>query len=444
MEVVQTSSNLLDDHVNEDVANTGGTNLVQQDAVEKGQFLVAFERVCSIPSSSQPTSLEEKPKKKTKVNVTVTVVSVAGIHIQDCSKPKKGFMPKKNTSHNRELSSSQTTTSTTITASFSRAGGKMKKKNTPHVASLPVELRDVSPSSAITYWPDQDEASSSYHFQQEWHQDEKGDKKNANKSSSKLPCTVHLAVTNSGRMFNLGRAEILGDKVGESFIDIPIIDEMPSAGKQTRFVKGNRKKMMKLKGVNLKVVLGSNAFLRVKVNVSQPFVHDSGSAAVDPSPYLVYAVPPSRVRSPLRAGSIRKSFSSSTGYHSSSTNTTSKMSSEISHSSMDFGVEIQYNTARSPATNNTTLCLQAAASMSEASMNSYSSAGSDFVSSLDEDHSFFEYDSRLSWRHLLTCNFPLCEVMKQECADIRQIKSHSMDTFEEEDEPSRSSSYVPW
>ena len=431
MEVVPTSSNLFD--VNEDVANSSGTERVQQeDAVEKGQFLVAFERVCSIPSASQPTSLEEKSKKK-KVNVTVTVVSVAGVQFQDCSKPKKGFMHKKNTSHNREV---------TITASFSRGGGKMKENNTPTVASLPVKLHDASPSSATTYWSNQDEVSSSYHFQQKWHQDEEKDNNTAKKGVSTLPCTAHLAVTCSGRMFNLGKAEILGEKVGESFIDIPII-----AGKQPRFVKGNRKKTMKLKGVNLKVVLGSNATLRAKVHVSKPFVDGTGTAAVDPASCLVHAVPPSRVSSPLRVGSIKKSFSSSsTGCHSSSTNTTSKMSSEISHSSVEWGVEIQYNTGRSPTTT-LTPTLKAATSMSNASMNSYSSASSDFdlISSLCEEDSFFEYDKRLSWRGLFTCNFPLCEVMKQECADIRQIKSHSMDTFDEEDDmPSRSSSYVPW
>jgi hypothetical protein len=81
--------------------------------------------------------------------------------------------------------------------------------------------------------------------------------------------------------------------------------------------------------------------------------------------------------------------------------------------------------------------------MSEASMDSYSSA-SDMISSLGEDNSFFEYDKRLSWRHLLTCNFPVCGVMKQECADIQQIKSQSKDTFDEDEEPSRSSSHVPW
>lgn len=433
MEVVPTSSNLFDDHVNEDVANSSGTERVQQeDAGEKGQFLVAFERVCSIPSASQPASLEEKSKEK-KVNVTVTVVSVAGIQFQDCSKPKKGFMHKKNTSHNREV---------TITASFSRAGGKMKENNASSVNSLPVKLRDASPSSATTYWSDQDDVSSSYHFQQEWHQDEEGD----NNTAKKGACTAHLAVTCSGRMFNLGRAEILGEKVGESFIDIPIIDEMPSAGKQPRFVKGNRKKTMKLRGVNLKVVLGSNATLRAKVHVSKPFVDGTGTAAVDPASCLVHAVPPSRVSSPLRVGRIKKTFSSSTGCHSSSTNTTSKMSSEISHSSVEWGVEIQYNTGRSPTTT-LTPTLQVATSMSDASMNSYTSASSDFdlISSLGEDDSFFEYDKRLSWRGLFTCNFPLCDVMKQECADIRQIKSHSMDTFDEEDDmPSRSSSYVPW
>eukprot|EP00984_Skeletonema_dohrnii_P030482 scaffold22001_cov151-Skeletonema_dohrnii-CCMP3373.AAC.3 len=426
-----TPSNLFDDYVNEEVANIAGTELIQQETAEKGHFVVEFERICSVPAANQPSSIKEKPKKK-KVNVTVTVVSVAGIHIQDRSKPKKGFMSMKTTSNNREMGSPQTTPPMTITASFSRKEGQMKNNGTPHVASLPVQLSDASPSSpVIIHWPEQDEVSSSYHFQQEWLQEEEeGDNTNANSSVTK-PCTVHLAITKSGRMFNLGRAEIVGDKVGESFIDIPIIDEIPSAGgKQTRFVKGNRVKMMKLKGVGLKCGLGTTATLRAKVQVSEPFYDD-------PETTQSFLLPPSRMSSPLRVGSIKKS-SSSTSYHSQSTNTTSKMSSESS----EWGVEIQFNTVQ-PTTTHTNESLQTAASMSEASMDSYSSA-SDMISSLGEDNSFFEYDKRLSWRHFFTCNFPVCGVMKQECADIQQIRSQSKDTFDEDEEPSRSSSYVPW
>ena len=415
------------------------SNIDGADLVEKDQFHVVVERICSIPSVNESTSIEEEPNKM-KVNVSVTVVSVAGIHIHDCSKPKlKGFMPKRNISHNREQSSSKPTSSTTITASFSRRDGEMEKDGTAHVASLPVQLGGAfSSSSATIYWPDQDGLSSSHHFQQVWPQEREGDNNNGNESVVK-PCTVHLAVANSGRTFNLGRAEILSDKVGESFIDIPIIDELPSASKQSRFIKSNRVKMMKLDGVGLKCGLGSNVMLKVKVQVSEPFYDD-------PKPVAV-AVPPSRVRSPLRVRSIRKTFSSSTGSYSHSTNTTSKMSSESSQGSMDWGVEIQYNTVPpsvSPSTNHSTESIQMSASVSEASMDSYASAASDFVSSLGEDQSFIEYDKGFSWHEIFRCIFPVCGEMKQECTDIQFMKSQALEAFEAEEEPSRSSFFLPW
>lgn len=462
-----TYSVKMDVALPKDFANEEVSDIDEADSEEREQFLAAAQRVCSIPSPSvnQSNSILEEPKKK-KVDVTVTVVSVAGIHIQDCSKPKlKGFMPKRNTSHNREQSPSKTTSLTTITASFSRREGEMKKNGTLSLASLPVQLGGAfSSPSATTYWPDREGLLSSYHFQQEWPQEEEGGVENVSESVFK-PCTVHLAVTNSGQMFNLGRAEILADKVGESSIDTPIIDELPSTDKQTKFIKGNRVKMIKLKEVGLKCGLGTNAMLKVKVQVSEPFCDDPETVAI--------AVPPSRVGSSLRPGRIRKTFSSSTGSYSHNTNMTSKMSTDSSQRSMDWGVEIQYNTVpRStnhptvspqstkchtehiptepiptesvPTDSVPTESIRVAASMSESSMYSYPSAVSDSVSSLGEDQSCIEYDKSFSWHRFLTCSFPVCGELKQECTDIQIMKSDVMDTYDEEDEPSRSSSYEPW
>lgn len=432
------------DFVNEDVSDIDGA-----DTEEPEQFLVAAQRVCSIPSPSvnQSTSIEEEPRKKM-VDVTVTVVSVAGIHIQDCSKPKlKGFMPKRNKSNNREQSPTKPTFPTTVTASFSQREGELKKNGTLSLASLPVQLVGgaFSSSSTTTYWPDREGLLSSYHFQQEWPQEGGGDDQNVSERVFK-PCTVHLAVKKSGQTFHLGRAEILADKVGESSIDVPIIDELPTTGKQTKFIKGSRVKMMKLKEVGLKYGLGTNAMLKVKVQVSEPFCDDLETVAE--------AVPPSRVGSSQRAGRIRKTFSSSTGSYSHSTNTTSKISTDSSQTS-DWGVEIQYNTvSRSmnyptvpqsmkhhtehiPTDHIPTESIQVAASMSERSMYSY-------LSSLSDDQSCIEYDKSLSWHHFLTCSFPVYSTLKQECFDIQIMKSEVMDTYDEEDEPSRSSSFVPW
>ena len=452
-----------------------------EDAEKQDQFDVTFERVCSVPSATnivdkeqeqfgvafdQPFSIKEKPKKK-KVNVTITVVSVAGLHIQDCSKRKKGFMSMKNSSRYRELSSPPTTPSTTITASFSRKAAKAEKNATPRVASLPVQLRDASASSPdIIHWPEQDEPSTSYRFHQEWLQEEQGYNTNANKGVSE-PCTVHLAITtSSGRMLNLGRAEVLADKVGESFIDIPVIDDIASTGKPTRFGKGKKVKMMKLNGDSLKCGIECDAALRVKIHVSEPFSDIPETAAAATPSFLQHAVPPSRLRSPVRVGSIRKSASTSTDATSKLSNessqlaTTSKMSNESCQSSLDRGVEISYNATQyipSQKLDQATVSLQVAGSLSEAnveeddncstSTGSYASSNGDLISSLGEDNIFFEYDSRLTWRHLFMCNFPVCGVVKQECADMLQSSSLSMNTTYDEDEPtllSRGSSYVPW
>jgi len=451
---VPTPLQFFHDYPNEEITNFVGTEIIQQGAEVEKQFAVRFERVRSVPSDcsmitgtevaaevnerDQPSFIEEKPKGK-KVNVTVTVVSFTGLHIQACSKPKKGFMAKKNTNRRfRELSSPPTTPSTTITASFATDSAIIEKNGKHHVTSLPVQFSDASAlSPVVVHWPKQDEASTSYHYQQEWLHEEDENNTFANKRAFK-PCIVHLAIIRSGRMINLGRAEVFGDKVGESFINIPITDKTLSTGKPTRFGKGKKVKLMKLKGEDLKCGLGAEAVLRVRVHVSEPFCDDPETTL-----FLQYVTPPSRVRSPHRVGSIKKSFSTSTGYYTHGTDTTSQMSSESS----------QHVSSSMP--NQTMIPLQVEASSHRAhdeegdncsaSMGSYSN-GSDLVSSLSDNNTFFEYDRRLTWRHLFMCNFPVCGVIKQECTDIR--RSTLQDTYDEEDYeptlPSHGSSYVPW
>lgn len=435
MEVsLQAPENLFDDYINEaDIRNTPGIKVFQQEAEGEEQVVAALtQRVCSNPSGdnaeSIPSSFEEKPKKK-KVNVTVTVISVAGVHIKDTSKSKKNFMSR-NSSRYRELCSPPTIPSTTITASFSCKDAMAEET---HVASLPVQLSGASSTfTDIIRWSKQDGGSSLFHFQQDWLQEDK----------TFWSCTAHLAISRSGRRFNVGRAVLLVREVGESFVDIPITNELT-----TKAGKGKKVKMKKLKGESLKCGLDHDALLRVKVHVSEPLgcLPESTDIVLKPS-FRQYAtpVPPSEVRS------TRECVNRSIDCHSHSTGKTSKMSGESSQATLDktlaSGIEINYETTEFVPSSTT-----AKASLSKADneedevfsslMGSFS--GSDSVSSLGEKY-LDDIDRKLTWRNLFTCQIPVCGIVRRECADIDGSASQSFYTDDEPTFESRTSSYTPW
>ena len=373
--------------------------------------LLAFERVCSIPPAKMHSAIEENSKTK-KVNVIVKVVSATGIHIQDCSKSKKGFLTKESASRSLDKKRSSMIPPTTITASLSSS-----RENPYHWASFPFHFAS---SSNVINWSQQDDTCTFFNFQREWLQNEQED----DTIRLKTPCIVNLSVTRAGKKFILGRAEFWGDRVGEHYIDIPIINEIST--RKLRFRKGMKLKTVNTEEHSFKYGLGSNATLRVAIIVSEPFYEDPETALVKPS-YLQYTVPPSRLGSPVRVRSIKKSVSDSTDYY---TNSTDSMSSDSRQStSPDWGTEVQYKLIRAPIHSPTSH--EVVSSSDEDSLDSYVSAGSDyFVSSLGE-----KYNNRLNWRHLFICNFPDC--------GIDDGAGHH-DTFVIDDELSCSSSFETW
>ena len=414
-------------------------------------------------SKNKPPQTIVKPKKK--VNVTVSVISISGVHIQDCSKQKKNF--RKKSSRYRELENAP---STTIGASFSRKG---EKKDASQASSLPVQFHGASGTSPdIIHWPEDDEPAS-YHFQRDW--EEQGNL-TAGKSAPD-PCIIHLGIERSGRKFNIGSAKVLGVKVGENVGNIPITNELPT-GKQTKIGKGKKVKMIKLKGESVKCGVERNAVLRVKVNVSEPFevVPETEEGVVLTSSVRQYTMP----ESPSRVRSIRKSaskstdcpskstsqatdsfLSQSTDFNSQSTDVTSNLSGESNESSqssqktLERGVEIHFNATEyqpSPEQTSPTLITSKAAKQSskaQSEEDEYSRSGQfSVVSSFSDDNTYLDdYGKKITWRRLLMCQIPVCGMMRSECADMRGGTSR-IETFDDDytslQDLSRSSSYVPW
>ena len=414
-------------------------------------------------SKNKPPQTIVKPKKK--VNVTVSVISISGVHIQDCSKQKKNF--RKKSSRYRELENAP---STTIGASFSHKG---EKKDASQASSLPVQFHGASGTSPdIIHWPEDDEPAS-YHFQRDW--EEQGNL-TAGKSAPD-PCIIHLGIERSVRKFNLGSAKVLGVKLSENVGNIPITNELPT-GKQTKIGKGKKVKMIKLKGESVKCGVERNAVLRVKVNVSEPFevVPETEEGVVLTSSVRQYTMP----ESPSRVRSIRQSASKSTdcrskstsqatdsqatdSCYSQSTDVTSNLSGESNESSessqktLERGVEIHFNATEyqpSPEQTSPTMITSKEAKTSSKAQgedDEYSRSGQfSMVSSFSDDNTYLDdYGKKITWRRLLMCQIPVCGMMRSECADMRGGTSR-IETFDDDgtyntlQDLSRSSSYVPW
>jgi hypothetical protein len=482
MASMAASESLLNDCINEEFTpqwdslkngQEGGEEIEEQK--EEGVATTLAERVMfsSPPSSgdietSPPGSNNKPPQPKVnpkkRVNVAVTIISVSGVHIQDCSKQKKNF--RKKSSRYREL---ENTPSTTIGASFSRKG---EKKDASHASSLPVQFHGASGTSpGIIHWPEDDEPAS-YHFQRDW--EEQGNL-TAGKSAPD-PCIIHLGIERSGRKFNLGSAKVLGVKLGEFVGNIPITNELPT-GKQTKIGKGKKVKMIKLKGESVKCGVEQNALLRVKVNVSEPVevVPETEEGVVLTSSVRQYTMP----QSPSRVRSIRQSFSKgtdclskstsqatdsqATDFLSQSTDVTSNLSGESNESSqssqktLERGVEIHFNATEYqplPEQTSPTMITSKEAkksSKAQAEEDEYSRSGQfSMVSSFSDDNTYLDdYGKKITWRRLLMCQIPVCGMMRSECADMRGGTSR-IETFDDDgthntlQDLSRSSSYVPW
>ena len=376
---------------------------------------VAFERVCSIPPSKMHPTIEENSKTK-KVNIIVKVVSANGVHIQDCSNSKKGFLPTKSVNCSLDKKRPSLIPPSAITALPSSKDIWVNTNAPYHGASFPFHF--VSSSNVIN-WSQQDEKCTFFYFQRELLQNEPED----DTILLKAPCNINLSITRAGQTYKLGRAEFWGHKVGEQYIDIPIINET-STRKHKRFRKGMKLKTVKIEEHSFKYGLESNATLRVKVILLESFHENPEKALVAPS-YLQYTVPPSRVGSPMRVRSIKKSISESTDY----TNSTGSMSSESSQStSSDWGIEVQYKLVSRTPIHPLKSC-EVVSRSDEDTLDSYVSAGSEFVSRLGE-----KYINRLNLRHVFICNFPDCGI---------DDEARRNDTFEIDDELSSISS-VAW
>lgn len=481
MASMAASESLLNDCINEEFTPQwdslkDGQKIEEQKEVGVGTTLAQRVIFTSPPSSgdidassagspkNKPPQTKVEPSKK-KVNVTVSVISISGVHIQDCSKQKKNFRKKATASRYKELENAP---STTIGASFSRKG---EKKGACHASSLPVQFHDTSGTSPdIIHWPEDDEPVS-YHFQRDW--EEQGSLTSG--KSAPDPCIIHLGIERSGRKFNLGSAKVLGVKLGENVCNIPITNELPT-GKQTKIGKGNKVKMIKLKGESVKCGVDRNAVLRVKVNVSEPFevIPETEEGVVLTSSPRQYTMPesPSRVRSIRQSASKRSTDclskstsqatdSQATDFLSQSTDVTSNLSGESNESSqssqktLERGVEIHFNaTEYQPSleqTNPTMITSKAAKKSSKAQgeEDEYSRSGQfSMVSSFSDDNTYLDdYGEKITWRRLLMCQIPVCGMMRSECTDMRGGTSR-VETFDDDytslQDLSRSSSYVPW